>query len=141
MKNDSVKTPNQSSVSASNGKTANAPAFTKGPWSVGRTKNRRSSAHVWVKRRDAEIIADVRNFPPFTTNTNQGSETTEANALLIAAAPALYEVLENMRKRHNTKAKMANFTACGCDDCGSADKALSLARGEVNQKKEGNDES
>lgn len=66
------------------------PRFSKGAWSIGRVKRQRSAAHVWVKLRSGEIVADVRSFPPWATNTNQGSETTEANARLIAAAPDLY---------------------------------------------------
>lgn len=69
------------------------------PWTVGRVSRRRSAAHVWVKTRAGAIVADVRNIGPITSDTEYGSETTESNAALIAAAPDLLRRLVEEVKR------------------------------------------
>lgn len=43
--------------------------------------------------------------------------------------PALYEAAKNTRQRHDERAKQANFSRCGCDDCRELDGAIALAQG------------
>ena len=109
------------------------PKFTKGPW--GATLHETSDGEVWVDvTTEYDIIEGDQNLGPETICTIGGYPTIpldggaewEATGNLIAAAPDMYEALEEVC--HDCIGKEA--TDILCEWC-HVDKALRKARGET----------
>ena len=93
--------------------------WTKGPWHASEV------ASIWNSD-ESDEIADVWDH-------GRGMEETQANAQLIAAAPDLYEALEQARDTILELINARNSEAEGSDEdwVGGINAALSKARGET----------
>lgn len=98
------------------------PQFTPGPWVV----------HPFVARVDCQKISEKGGLLPVCQllwpTDERTEQETEANARLIAAAPALYEALKDCHMRLQTARDIGNAADDAALAKGSA--ALSLALGE-----------
>lgn len=86
--------------------------WTPGPWHVTGTINRRAG--------EANLHIGAASSLMVLASMNEVHTDTEANAALIAAAPALYEELDRLCKALNARGYTTSL----------ADTILALARGE-----------
>lgn len=83
------------------------PMITPGPWSV-----------YEVKDGDEVIARGVKGADGKSINHGEDCELFEVDdANVMAAAWDFYTAAASMIARHDEKARAANFTYCGCDDC------------------------
>jgi hypothetical protein len=105
-------------VGLEKGKTGDAPAFTKGPWRAELGDRLSDGESCWVVDSELGSICEIQS--PL--------DAEEANAHLIAASPALYEVAEQVRDWYEGRIPNLPLNRTALYDKACA--ALSLARGQ-----------
>ena len=70
--------------------------FTPGPWVVSKVIKHGARCYRTIRREGKFKLAEVFAFNECATGTKEGKAEDEANARLIAAAPAMYDVLQEL---------------------------------------------
>jgi len=73
-------------------------AFTPGPWVVSKVIKHGARCYRTIRREGKFKLAEVFAFNECATGTKEGRAEDAANARLIAAAPAMYEVLQELEE-------------------------------------------